>query len=142
MQSGRPLSKLRDDFQKLPNPYATFQKKMIWLNRDDDDLMQRITWRTQRMIDGGMIEETKRAMQNGIENHPSLSESVGYREVIHFIKNGGEKKEMIHSIIKSTRQLVSKQRKWFRKHFPDGACLHLSPEQSIRVEDLPWVSGT
>ena len=84
LQSGRSLIDLQKDFQKLPIPYAQFQKKLVWLNREDDEIMERINLRTKRMIEGGMLEETEQGIREGMESHPSLSQSVGYREVIEF----------------------------------------------------------
>ena len=90
MQTGLSLNDLKDEFAKMPLPYQTFQKKLVWLDRENDDLLARIEQRTQRMLEAGMIEETERAIEQGIDNHVSLASSVGYREVIEFLKNGGE----------------------------------------------------
>lgn len=142
MQSGHSLMVLQKNFERLTRPYDQFEKKMIWLDREDQEIMERINKRTQKMIDEGMIEETKEAIARGIENHPSLAEAVGYREIIEFLKRGGSKDELIRSIAKSTRQLVSKQRKWFRKHFPVSSCLQLSQKNFCSIEAMPWVAGT
>ena len=142
LQSGRSLHDLRNDFEKVPAPYGTFPKKMLWLNRGDDELMERINLRTQQMLSRGMIEETERAIRAGIERHPSLAKSVGYKEVIEFLQKGGSRKDLMFSIAKSTRQLVSKQRKWFRKNFPEGSRLELNSTNSMHSDDLPWVAGT
>jgi tRNA dimethylallyltransferase len=94
------------------------------------------------MLEAGMIEETERAIEQGIENHISLASSVGYREVIEFLKNGGEVENLSRSITRSTRQLVSKQRKWFRKRFPQQSHFIIKPDEYVLPEDLPWVAGT
>ena len=142
LQSGRSLIDLQKDFQKLPIPYAQFQKKLVWLNREDDEIMERINLRTKRMIEGGMLEETEQGIREGMESHPSLSQSVGYREVIEFLKNGGSRNQLICSIAQSTRQLVSKQRKWFRKHFPSQSCCQINRGRVISEDKIPWVAGT
>jgi len=142
MESGLSLIDLHKNFTKLSRPYAGFKKRMLWLDRANEDLMERIHLRTQFMIDKGMIEETEEAIRKGIENHPSLSSAVGYREVIHFLRHGGEKEGLAESIAQSTRQLVAKQRKWFRKHFPNNACLHMEQGGEVDVNNFPWVSGT
>lgn len=142
LQSERSLIDLQKDFEKLPIPYAQFTKRMVWLDRKNDEIMDRINLRTQSMIDGGMIEEAEQAIRAGILRHPSLSQSVGYREIIKFIKEGGPRRELVSSIVQSTRQLVSKQRKWFRKHFPAGSCLQVSTEKPLSVDQIPWVAGT
>ena len=142
MQSGCSLFELRKEFEKLPIPYAQFEKKMIWLNREDVDITNRIEKRAEKMMDMGIIDETQRALQAGIEKHPSLCEAVGYREVIHYLKTGGSKDELVNSLVLSTRKLVSKQRKWFRKHFPAGSSFVENSQKSISVDHIPWVAGT
>ena len=63
MQSERSLIDLQKDFEKLPIPYAQFTKRMVWLDRKNDEIMDRINLRTQSMIDGGMIEEAEQAIR-------------------------------------------------------------------------------
>ena len=142
MQTGRSLIDLKKEFTSMPLPYRSFHKKLVWLDRENDDLLARIEWRTQKMIESGMIEETKRAIAQKIENHASLASSVGYREVISYLKNGGEMEDLVQSIVRSTRQLVSKQRKWFRKRFPQDSCFLIKPGEQVSAEQLPWVAGT
>ena len=104
--------------------------------------MERINQRTIQMLKNGMIDETQKALNEGIENHPSLSEAVGYREVIDYLKHGGEENDLHRSIAKSTRRLVSKQRKWFRKHFAGCSRLVLDSQNKIQSDEIPWVAGT
>ena len=76
---------------------------MVWLDRKNDEIMDRINLRTQSMIDGGMIEEAEQAIRLcDILRHPSLSQSVGYREIIKFIKEGGPRKVRFLRLLKST----------------------------------------
>jgi tRNA dimethylallyltransferase len=142
IQSGKSLIDLQKNFMKLPVPYARFQKKMIWLDRSDGEIIERIEKRSQEMIYHGIIEETEEAVRAGIRNHPTLSGAVGYREVLDFLGVGGSKEELICSISKSTRKLVSKQRKWFRKHFPQGARFQINHQKSVEIDELPWCAGT
>ncbi len=140
-QTGKSLSQLQSEFEKLPSPYAHFSKQALWLDREDEELMDRIRSRTQMMVEGGLLAETENVLWQGIEKHPSLSVSVGYREAIEYLKNPGKltQDELIDSITRSTRQLVAKQRKWFRKHFPVGSHLVLKNTASFDPGKLPWV---
>ena len=140
-QTGKSLSLLQSEFEKLPSPYAHFSKHVLWLDREEEELMDRIRARTQGMVEGGLLAETEYALEHGIERHPSLSVSVGYREAIEYLENPGKltQNELVDSITRSTRQLVAKQRKWFRKHFPMGSHLVLKNTVSFDPEKLPWV---
>ena len=140
-QTGKSLSQLQSEFEKLPSPYARFSKHALWLDREDEELMDRIQARTQMMVEGGLLAETENVLGQGIEKHPSLSVSVGYREAIEYLKSPGKltQNELVDSITRSTRQLVAKQRKWFRKHFPLGSHLILKNTVSFDPAKLPWV---
>ena len=93
------------------------------------------------MIEMGLEEETQSLVDQGfLSNHAACS-SVGYREVCSFLRNEITREELISSICLSTRRLVSKQRKWFRKRFPPSSRLLLDPDSELRPADLKWVSG-
>jgi tRNA dimethylallyltransferase len=141
METGKSLRLLQSEFEKLPAPYAQFKKYALWLDREDAELMDRIHSRAQKMVECGLLAETENALGQGIENHPSLSVAVGYREAIEHLKDPSHfsKIELIDSMTRSTRQLVSKQRKWFRKHFPAGSQHILKNTISFTHENLPWV---
>lgn len=139
-QSGKSLVEQERVFRALPPPYADASKKLLWLDRKNGDLEERINSRTRRMIERGLIEETRLARERGLENHLSLAQSVGYREALEYLNGGMEVEELVASIISSTRKLVSKQRKWFRKRFPEEARFELSEEPKNWIQEAPWVS--
>ena len=118
METGKPLHEIIEQFKGKPPPYQAFTKRVIWLDRSDEDLRRRIERRTYQMLKDGMIEETEDALRMGLGEHPSLAASVGYREVIAHLERGGTEDELAQAIIQSTWQLVRKQRKWFRQKFP------------------------
>ncbi len=139
--SGLRLSQLRERFEALPVPYASLGKKCLWLDRENEDLEKRIESRTEKMIEMGLVEETQSLIDQGfLSNHAACS-SVGYRDVCSFLRNEITREELISSIRLSTRRLVSKQRKWFRKHFPPSSRLLLEPDSEPRPADLKWISG-
>ena len=140
--SGMKLSELRSRFQALPSPYPSFRKQCIWLDRRDEDLACRIEARTKAMIDKGLIEETEALLKQGfLSNHSALN-SVGYREAHAFLRNEISRSDLLASICTSTRQLVAKQRKWFRKRFPPEARLLLEANSFVRADELKWCSGS
>jgi tRNA dimethylallyltransferase len=142
IETGKSLEEIRQTFEGMPLPYDGFSKNLIWLDRQDEELRERIQARTRKMIDQGIIEETKEALKLGMEQHPSLALSVGYREVIRYLRDEGTVDELCDSINRSTWQLVRKQRKWFRKRFPASSHhLILGKEQS-NEEILSWVAHT
>jgi len=140
--SGLKLSELQERFQSLPTPYPSFRKECIWLDRTDEDLEKRIEKRTKAMIRKGLVEETESLVEQGFLANHSASSSVGYREAYAFLRNEIPRADLIPSICRSTRQLVAKQRKWFRKRFPPESRLLLDATSIVRVDELKWCSGT
>jgi len=140
--SGLKLSDLQKRFQALPAPYPSFRKECIWLDRTDEDLEVRIEKRTKAMIRKGLVEETESLVEQGFLANHSASSSVGYREAYAFLRNEIARADLVPSICRSTRQLVAKQRKWFRKRFPPESRLLLDTTSVVRADKLKWCSGT
>jgi tRNA dimethylallyltransferase len=140
LDSGLRLSQLRERFEALPTPYASLRKQCLWLDRPNEDLEKRIESRTGKMIDMGLVEETESLIERGfLSNHAACS-SVGYRDVCSFLRNEITREELIPAICSSTRKLVSKQRKWFRKRFPSSSRFLLDPSSEPLSGELKWSS--
>lgn len=117
--SGKSVLELQLDFSNMPKPYMGFDKKFILLNRDPDDLTNRIESRVDSMINEGLVNEVKALIRNGIEKNPNASNAIGYKETIAFIKGEINLEELRLLIIKNTLKLVRKQNKWFRSQLPN-----------------------
>ena len=94
------------------------------------------------MLRAGLIEETKKLIGDGLlQNNPAAS-SIGYREVISYLEGKIQLDELQSMIESSTRKLVAKQRKWFRKHFPDDSRKKIAGDKGISSSDFNWFTGT
>ena len=94
------------------------------------------------MLANGLIEEVQGLMEHGIlENYPA-SNAIGYRQVLSYLKGERKKEDLIQDINISTRQLVSKQRKWFRKYYNPDQCLIAKNDQKLCFSDLNWTADT
>jgi len=140
--SGKSLDELKDAFQNLPKPFPQCDKKVVWLDRENSDLEERISNRTQKMLDSGLLKETREILNQGLSKNSAASSSIGYREAIACL--GGEitEAELGFRINLSTRKLVSKQRKWFRKHLPAGSFISISKQKTLQLHDLAWITDT
>lgn len=141
LSSGKSLSDLNHEFNSLPTPFPNLQKRFLWLDREDSDLEQRIGKRTKKMLEEGLLEETQRLLKLGLSMNPAASSSIGYREVISCLRGILKESDLESSINASTRKLVSKQRKWFRKHFGEHSNLVLGNKEELGINDLLWESG-
>ncbi|MEK6578940.1 MAG: tRNA (adenosine(37)-N6)-dimethylallyltransferase MiaA [Bdellovibrionota bacterium] len=114
--SGKTPTELQSKQSRNPNP--DFQ---LWvLDRPNSELYERISQRSRDMLNSGFIDEVKTLMQRYPQSR-ALS-AVGYEEVKKYLK--GEKPQgrtvpegmpgLTQEIELATRQLVKKQRTWFR----------------------------
>lgn len=141
MSSGRSLEELSKDFKSLPNPFVGIKKNVLWLDRENPDVERRIHHRTQRMLEDGLVEETKGLLEEGLEQNPVALRAVGYREAVRFIRGEYCQEQMVRKVNTSTRQLVSKQRKWFRKRLPLSSRFVLQEGYSVNHDEVDWISG-
>lgn len=119
MASGKTLPELQADFAARPKPYAEFAKHYILLERDREDLAQRVALRAELMLEEGLIEEVEGLLENGILENPSAASAIGYRETIAFIQGELGRDALLPTIIQNTLHLVKKQRTWFRTQIPE-----------------------
>lgn len=142
LATGLTVRELRKEFEKKPVPYMKFQKRTCLLDRSDEDLEILIKNRTEKMLMNGLIDETEKLLSDGLQKNYPASSSVGYRETISYLRGGITKCELGNSIRVSTRQLVSKQRKWFRKYYITERMLIPHSGRDPQAEDLDWNSET
>jgi tRNA dimethylallyltransferase len=93
----------------LPFPYIK-----IGFSLEKEDCFFRVEKRTKWMIENGLIEETKLALEQGFENWSPLS-SVGYKETADYLIHNKTGDWLFEAINKSTMQLIKKQKTWFKR---------------------------
>ena len=103
----------------------------IGLQRDREELYDRINRRVDIMMEQGLMEEVKRFYH--LRNHNSLN-TVGYKEIFNVIDGEWELPFAIEKIKQNTRIYSRKQTTWYRKS-EDIAWFH--PDQ--RAEILKYI---
>lgn len=119
LASKKSLPVLQKEFAERPKPYDSFNKYFILLERDAEELKNRVRMRAESMLKSGLIEEVKALLKNGIEENPNAANAIGYRESIAFIKGEIEEEQLLPLIVKNTNGLVKKQKTWFRSQLPN-----------------------
>lgn len=87
------------------------------LNRPRTKLHDLIVKRVDAMLKGGWIDEVRALKEryNGFDNLPApITEAVGYKEIIAFLKGETDLDGAREKIIVSTRQFAKRQLTWFR----------------------------
>lgn len=121
---------------------------LLITDRENDELFTRISARTEEMLAQGLLEETKQLAHAYPGARPLAS--VGYAESIDYLEGrkplGRQLKPglpgLVDEINLSTRQLVKRQRTWFRGQFlerKDAELFTLDRERDLllgRLRDL------
>jgi tRNA dimethylallyltransferase len=135
--TGKTPSQLQSEQNRTPDASL----KLFVIDRTSEDLFPRIKQRSAQMIADGLIEEVK-ALRLQFPNSRALS-AVGYAQVCDYLDGifpPGRKLEpgiqgLIAEIELATRQLVKRQRTWFKseknaKHF------ELERDRTILMSEL------
>ena len=110
--SGKPISYWWKTATKKPSEWK-FVK--IILNKERKVLYERIEKRVDEMLEAGWVDEVKNLLKSGVtENAPAFS-SIGYRQVVDYIKGKLSWDQMREQIIKATKEYARRQLIWFRK---------------------------
>ncbi len=134
---GKTITELKREMAcKNNSPLPLHFSLKIGLKMNREDLKKRIERRTDQMLQCGLIEEVTSLLKRGFDHWPPL-QSVGYREVRDFLKNGGSKEELRSKIITSTMGLVKKQMTWFKRD-KDIFWFHPDQEQEILNHIKTW----
>ena len=103
--TGKPISS-----QKFQDPPPW---KILELGLYREDLKERIFKRTKNMFEFGIIDETKKIINQYGSNLPLL-ETIGYREAKDVIKENLKIEKAIEITTTKTIQFAKRQKTWFR----------------------------
>jgi len=80
---------------------------------DREKLYQRINERVDKMIENGLIEETKNLYKF---KHLNALQTVGYKELFDFIDNKHSLERAIELIKQNSRRYAKRQITWLKKY--------------------------
>jgi tRNA dimethylallyltransferase len=115
-------------------PYSSYRKSekqerpfniiKIGLNRDRNELYQRIDQRMGLMLAQGLLEEAKSLYPHRAHN---ALQTVGYKEIFDYIEGVYDWDEAVRLLKRNSRRYAKRQLTWFRKHPEEYTWFH--PEQ-------------
>ena len=98
-------------------------KEKIGIFWDNPDIKEKISYRTHKMLNIGLIEE----VSNLKNPSRTIQQAIGYSEVL----SGKNEEEIINNINLKTLRLVKKQKTWFKKI---DNILYIESNDSTNVE--------
>jgi len=96
------------------SPIEDYKKVKIGLFAEKEVLRKRVLRRAEQMLQDGFVDEVSDLLAKGYENWAPL-QSVGYKEVVLFLKNQISKEDLLPAIVLANMKLIKKQLTWFKK---------------------------
>ncbi len=126
---------IREHREKNRDTDINYIKAGLRMNREL--LYRRINERTERMLDGGWIEEVEQLLESGVDTGWPGMQTLGYPEVVSYIRGEMERGELAGEIALQTRRYAKRQLTWFRKeegvHWIDMD--RISREEALEIID-------
>ena len=101
-------------FSKLQKKKPKYDSLIIGIKVDRETLYSKIDARVDQMIKEGLVEEVRGLLKRYREDLPAFN-SIGYKEIIDYLKGRQTLREAIQKIKFNTHAYVRRQMTWFRR---------------------------
>lgn len=93
-----------------------FEVFAIGIEWPREALYERINLRVDQLFERGLVNEVKTLLMKGYSEKLPAMTSVGYQEIINFLKGHGTLEEAVNQMKQNTRNYAKRQVTWF-KHY-------------------------
>lgn len=110
--TGKTISSQQEQFEQ-----AGWKRdcRVVWITRDREELHARVKVRTERMLDEGLVEETRQIRDDGGFSR-TAGAAIGYAECLdHLRGRWKDRTELRNRIRRNTHKLVRRQTTWLRR---------------------------
>lgn len=111
MQTGKTFSSFHRQGELQPDENTI----VFGLTLPRDKLYSRINKRVDRMIKAGLENETRQLLEMGYDGHLQSLNTVGYKEMILYLKGKMNLNEAVAKMKTNTRRYAKRQLTWFRR---------------------------
>ena len=106
-------------FKKTKSNYEKNEFYKIYIDFPRNDLIQRISLRSEKMIKKGAITEVKKFIKLKVSKNKSVSKAIGIKELREYLNKKTKIDNVIDKISIKTRQYAKRQSTWGRGHMLD-----------------------
>ncbi len=107
---------LLDWFSNTKSEFLDFEIRKIFIEIPRDELLKKISKRTEQMFENRCIDEVKKFNNLKINKVSSANKLIGVQEISDFLNGATSLKECKELIIIKTRQYAKRQNTWARGH--------------------------
>ena len=100
----------------LETPESRYDAEIIYIDKPDHELRERIEKRLVMRLDQGMVDEVKNLHDSGISWERLESFGLEYRYIAEFLQDKITYEQMVEEIKNKSWQYVKRQRTWFKKY--------------------------
>ncbi|NPE21907.1 tRNA (adenosine(37)-N6)-dimethylallyltransferase MiaA [Fusibacter sp. A1] len=111
LQGGSP-----EDFKTDLIPETSYLPHLFVLNRDRDELYERINLRVEIMLEAGLLDEVRCLMELGLTSDHQSMKGIGYKEVIAYLNGTYDYEVMVDTLKQNSRRYAKRQLTWFRRY--------------------------
>ena len=109
-KTGKAISELQQEWNRASPRYSFVA---FGINRERQELYQRIEARVDEMLAAGLLEEVKGLIARGYDNLPAM-QSFGYKELIDYLHGECDWNTAVNLLKRNTRRFAKRQLTWFR----------------------------
>ncbi len=113
LEIGLLSMELPSEMKKGGNPDGRFRFAVI--EAEGAVLRKRIQQRTSEMLKNGLVDEVRSLLGSGVPEEPVLSATIGYAEIIDYLKGLCTEEEAFQRISVNTWRFARRQRNMFRR---------------------------
>ncbi|MCI8284746.1 MAG: tRNA (adenosine(37)-N6)-dimethylallyltransferase MiaA [Firmicutes bacterium] len=115
------------DFENSFKKTTDYEYLLIGLDRNREELYERINMRVDIMINAGLKEEIQELIDKGLDSSDISMKGIGYKEIIDSLKGEYDMDTAAELIKRNTRRYAKRQLTWFRR-YPDIHWFNLSED--------------
>lgn len=108
--------KIIKDFEESFIPNTDYKYILIGLDRDREELYDRVNKRVDILIKAGLVEEVEGLIKKGLTEENISMKGIGYKEVIGYLNGEYDLDHAIWLIKRNTRRYAKRQLTWFRRY--------------------------